>query len=197
MRCGGPGKPRSPLPTWLCANYDDMCERLKREMSTNQSRQPSCYDAGCFIEEPPAPMFCPTNQTQLAPSMFYLPRYFICLPHLFHQIPCPSCKSASHRTSTGEVIYLHVLSWPRMPRRVINIDSHTYLIGQHYYCGDLRCKKTYHSWSQSILDALPCSLVSHFPFHLTFHSGLTDQLAVLIRSSFGHALGPAPFAEMI
>ena len=48
MRCGGPGKPRSPLPTWLCANYDDMCERLKREMSTNQSRRPSCYDVSPF-----------------------------------------------------------------------------------------------------------------------------------------------------
>jgi hypothetical protein len=197
MRRGGPGKPRSSLPTWLRANYDDMCERLKREMSTNQSRRPSCYDAGRFIEEPPAPIFCPTNQTQLAPSMFYLPRYFIWLPHLFHRIPCPSCKSASHRTSTGEVIYLRVLSWPRMPRRVIDIDSHTYLIGQRYYCGDLRCKKTYQSWSQSILDALPRSLVSHFPFHLTFRSGLTDQLAALIRSSFGRGLGPAPFAEMI
>ena len=38
LRCGGPGKSRSSVPTWLHANYTDMCERLKKEMSKNQSR---------------------------------------------------------------------------------------------------------------------------------------------------------------
>ena len=84
-----------------------------------------------------------------------------------------------------------------MPRCVIDIDLHMYIIGQRYYCGDPRCKKTYQSWSQSILDAIPVSLASQCPFHLTFQSGLTDQLAALVWSSFGRGLGPSPFADMI
>ena len=84
-----------------------------------------------------------------------------------------------------------------MPRCVIDIDLHMYIIGQRYYCGDPRCKKTYQSWSQSILDAIPVSLASQCPFHLTFQSGLTDQLAALVQSSFGRGLGPSPFTDMI
>src|SRR5882762_1843984 len=97
----------------------------------------------------------------------------------------------------GGVVYLCILSWPCMPWRVIGIDSHTYIIGQCYYCGDLQCGKSYRSWSQAILNTIPPFLASQFPFHLTFRSSLIDQLAVLVRSSFGHGLGPTPFVEMI
>jgi hypothetical protein len=194
MQCGGPGKPQSSIPTWLRANYTNTCEKLKKEMSANQSRRPLCYDTGRFIVEPPAPIFDPRT-VQVSPAMFYQPKYFVWLPHLFHRIPCPSCKSAGHRTSRGDVIYLRVLSWPRMPRRVIDVDSHIYIIGQRYYCGDMRCKRTYQSWSRSILDAIPPSVASQLPFHLTYRSGLTDQLAALVRSSFGRGLGLTPFAE--
>jgi hypothetical protein len=196
MRRGGPGKFRSSILTWLRASYTDTCERLKSEMTKNRSGWPSCYDASHFVEDPPAPIFN-THQVQTSPSMFYLPRYFVWLPHLFHCIPCPLCKSARCMTHKGDIIYLQILSWPQMPRRVIDVDSHTYIIGHRYYCGDQRCGRTFQSWSQSILNVLPPSLASQFPFHLTYRSGLTDQLAALVWSSFGRGLGPTPFAEMI
>jgi hypothetical protein len=166
-------------------------------MVKNQSGKPSCYDVGHFVEEPAEPFFSCTCVFQVLPWMFYTPRYFIWIPHLFHHIPCPSCKSAKQRMSNGGVVYLWVLSFPRMPHHIIDLDSHIYIIGLWYYCGHELCGKTYQSWSQSILDIIPPSLTSQVPFHLTYQSGLTDQMAAIVRSSFGCGLGPAPFADMI
>jgi hypothetical protein len=101
MRRRGPGKARSSIPTWLHANYTDTCERVKKEMVANPSGRPSCYNAGHFIEEPSAPIFSSACHAQVYPFIFYLPWYFIWLPHLFHRIPCLSCKSANCKTSKG------------------------------------------------------------------------------------------------
>ena len=57
MRCGGPGKARSTMPTWLQENYNDTCERLRNEMHRNASKWPSCYEAGQFFMYPPASIF--------------------------------------------------------------------------------------------------------------------------------------------
>jgi hypothetical protein len=71
---------------------------------------------------------------------------------------------------------------------IIDLDAHVFIIGQQYYCGHLLCEKTYQSWSQAILDAIRLTLTLQFPFHLTYQSGLTDQLAAFVWSSFGHLL---------
>jgi hypothetical protein len=85
---------RSAMPTWLCDDYHDTCERLKLEMQKNVSGKPCCYDAGQFYDLPRLPLFNSLNQVQLEPSSFYRPTYFVWLPHLFARIPCPSCKLA-------------------------------------------------------------------------------------------------------
>ena len=84
-----------------------------------------------------------------------------------------------------------------MPQRVVGVESNVYIIGQRYYCGDAQCKKTYHSWLPAILDVIPPYIASEFRFHLTYQSGLTDDLVALLHSCFQRGLGPSPFTEMI
>jgi len=194
---GGPGKVHSTIAKWLYTDYKDMCERLKNEMRRNISGKPNCYDGGQFIINPPAPIFEASRRYQLSPQIFQRPRYFVWLPHLFHRIPCPSCKLAGRTRKDGGAVMLCLLSWPRMPRRVTDIEANIFIIGQRYYCGDERCRRTYQSWSKAILDAIPQSLATHFTYSLTFRSGLTDRLVALLRSCFQRGMGPSPFAEMI
>ena len=191
-----PSKPRSSMPNWLKADYDDTCERLRIEMKKNLSGKPSCYNAGLFTDAARPPIFA-SNNVQLTPSAFYKPTYFVWLPHLFGRIPCPSCKIANRRMEKGGHVFLSVHSWPRLPRRVVDIDRNMYIIGHRYYCGNSGCGKTYQSWSQAILDAIPPPLASCFNFHLTHRCGMTDQLVGLLRASFQRGIGPWPFTEMI
>jgi hypothetical protein len=194
----GPSKLRSSMPNWLKTNYDDKCEQLRIEMKKNVSGRPSCYDAGRFTDTVPPPIFaCASNNIQLSPSAFHQPTYFVWLPHLFHRIPCPSCKNANRRTKNGGAVFLSLLSWPRLPRRIVDIDRNVFIIGYRYYCGHEACRKTYQSWSQAVLDVIPPPLATYFTFHLTHRCGMSDGLVGLLRASFQRGIGPAPFAEMI
>jgi hypothetical protein len=196
-RRGGPGKPRSTIPKWLQGDYKDRCELLRKEMHSNPSRLPSCYDLGQFVITPPAPIFMSSRHRQLTPRMFYQPTYFVWLPHLFHRIPCPACQAAGRKRANNEPVLLQVKGWPRMPRRVVDIEANLFIIGHRYLCGDSSCRRTYQSWSPAILNAIPSSVAAHFTHHLTFRNGLTDRLATLLRSCFQRGLGPSPFTDMI
>jgi hypothetical protein len=109
---------------WLRENYNDTCEQLRNEMRRNSSKWPSCYDAGQFVMYPLAPIFT-SHCHQLLPKLFYQPHYFIWLLHLFHRIPCPSCKEAGCKKDGGPV-FLRVKGWPHMPRRVFDIECVVY-----------------------------------------------------------------------
>ena len=189
--------PRTSIPTWLISEYKDICEQLRVEMRTSNSRKPACYDAGQFFLNPKNPFFATANQFQISPTVFYRPRYFIWLPHLFVKIPCPSCKKAGRTRADGSAPMLYLLGWPRAPRRVVDIEFCIYIFGYRYNCNHGDCKETFQSWSSAILDVLPRPLAAQFTFHLTFRCGLTDRLVALLRSSFQRGLGPTPFSEMI
>jgi hypothetical protein len=197
MRHDGPRKACSTIATWLRQDYQDVIERIRREITKNSSNRPSCYERGQFYDQPHLPIFAASRCAQLDPIMFYQPTYFIWLPHLFVKIPCPACKSAGRKRNDGQPSMLALHSWPHMPRRVVDINSCIFIIGRRYRCGHRDCGHTYQSWSRAILDIIPKSLSSHFPHHLTFCNGLTDQLVAVLQSSFQRGLGPAPFAEMI
>jgi hypothetical protein len=102
MRRGRPGKACWTMPTWLRENYNDTCKQLRNKMCRNASKWPFCYDAGQFIMYPPAPIFT-SHCHQLLPKLFYQPHYFVLLPHLFHHIPCLSCKDAGCKKDGGLV----------------------------------------------------------------------------------------------
>jgi hypothetical protein len=197
MKRGGPGKPRSAMPTWLRQHYQSTCDQIKQEIEQNPSGKPSCYASGQFYISPGAPIFRNASSTP-QPIQFYTPTYFVWLPHLLvKRIPCPACLSAGRKRKNGSEAMLALHSWPRMPRRVVDLEFNIFIIGHRYYCSNEGCGHTYQSWSKAILDILPKSVSLYFTHHLTFRSGLTDRLVAVLRSSFQRGLGPSPFAEMI
>lgn len=196
----GKTQPRPTLPLWLSADYNNVCERLRCEMARNPSGKPSCYDSGQLFFLPRAPMFVAQRVAQVHPALFYLRRYFVWLPHLLIQpgrIHCPACKTAHRTNKDGQAVLLRCSSFPRAPRRIIDIEDNLYIIGYRYYCGHDDCKKTYPSWSPALLSVLPPSISAEFTFILSYRNGITDQLAGLLRSSFQRGLGPSPFVKMI
>lgn len=197
-RRGGPGKSRASIPTWLGVYYADLVVSLETEIKCNPSHRPSCYDRGSFFIHGKRPIFATDHILQLYPHMFYLPDFFIWLPHLFvSKIPCPACLAAKRTSQKKKTINLHLHGWVQHPRRVIDLDSNVWLAGRRYHCDHPDCKKTYQSWSPAILNVLPKWLSDEFPFHLTHRCGLSDRLVALLRSSFQRGIGPSPFTKMI
>lgn len=190
--------PRSAIPTWLNRNYADTRERLTAQMKSNSSGRPTCYTNGTFIDGTPYTFFAADHKTQPSPEDFYQPRYFVWLPHcLVKKIPCPGCLANKRKGANGSSIYLRNKGWPKAPRRVVDLEECIYIIGYRYVCGHQDCKKTYTSWSPSLVSALPRSLAMEFTHHLTFRSGLTDRVVSLMRTCFQHGIGSGPFAELI
>jgi hypothetical protein len=187
---------RSTLPSWLLTDYADVRERLASEIRGNPSHKPTCYDRGSFIDGSPFAFFNAKNKFQVHPELFYKPTYFVWIPHLFTQrIPCPDCLSHKRKTPKGTHPFLTPNGWPKSPRRVVDLDRLIYVIGHRYYCAN--CQKSYQSWSPGLLSALPRSLAMQFTFHLTYRSGLSDNVVSLMRGCFLQGIGPVPFANMI
>ncbi|KAI0281535.1 hypothetical protein BC826DRAFT_1140742 [Russula brevipes] len=189
---GGPasqGKPRSALPRWLKQSYSSVCQELRNGMVKNARGMlvPKCYAQGSFFFSEENRFLALDGRRQLSPTMFYEPRYFVWLPHVFARIPCPSCNNSS--------AFLSPHSMARSPRRAVDIDRVVYIIGQRYRC--LKCGRSFQGWSKPVLDVLPPALSAQFPFHLTHRGGLSDALVALLRSCFQRGIGPSPFAEMI
>nr|VWO95947.1 Carboxylic ester hydrolase (EC [Ganoderma boninense] len=194
-----PTPSRSTLPVWLQADYNEVCDHLRVEMERGGSGCPSCYDDGRFVLCPRNIVFSSRNIFNLNPALFYLPEYFVWIPHLLgERIPCPACRSAGRTsTKTGRTVLLQCKGWPHSPHRVVDMESNLYIIGYHYRCPEEACGKTYQSWSPMILDVLPAAVASQFTFFLTHRNALSDRLVALLRSSFQHGIGPVPFSEII
>ncbi|KAI0683211.1 hypothetical protein BC835DRAFT_1311178, partial [Cytidiella melzeri] len=158
---------------------------------------PTCYDSGSFEMNPPSPVFATHNVVQIVPSTFYKARFFIWLPHTLGRIPCPECKEAGWYGEKGRPVLLQKLGWPQGPRRVVDVNNILFIIGFRYRCGRPECKRTYLSWSPTILNVLSPFLASSFKFHLTSRCALSDQLAGLLRHCFQRGIGPSPFSDMI
>jgi hypothetical protein len=54
----------------------------------------------------------------------------------------------NHWTKKGSTVFLSLLSWPRLPHRIVDIDRNIFVIGYPYYCGHEVCGTTYQSWLQ-------------------------------------------------
>lgn len=187
------------MPVWLKQQYDDAREHLRAEMQTNVSHKPTCYDHGSFYHGPSSPFFSCNQKYQPMPEDLYSPRFFVWLPHHLQPegIPCPECTTAGRKNRQGDPVRLQLLGWPKAPRRVVDLEECTFIIGYRYRCADERCKRTYQSWSPSLISALSRSLALQFTHHLTYWSGLTDAVVQLMRSCFQRGIGPQPFADMI
>lgn len=167
-------------------------------MRKSPRKRPRCYEAGTFVDGSPYPYFAAEYRQRPQPRHLYSPSYFIWLPHvLVNRIPCPACVAAGRCGKNKSPICLRVLGWPKSPCRVVDIEKNIYIVGHRYRCVQDDCKKTYQSWSPSLLRVLPPALALQFTHRLTYRGGLTDRVATLMRSCFQQGTGPTPFAEML
>lgn len=191
-------KTRVTLPVWLSEHYGDVCAELNALKA--KGKPPSCYDNGCFVLPMKLPIFQLKNVVQLEPSMFYRPEFFIWFPHLLlsNGIPCPACRAAGRRRkSDGQEVLLRLHSLPQAPRRIVDLQYNTYVIGQRYHCGHDDCGKSYLSWSTAIMDVLPPVVKSQFPFFLTRRCGVSNRVLELLRHCFQRGVGPLPFSNLL
>lgn len=185
---------RSTMPTWLANEYDIARDQLAHQI--NATGQPECYRRGIFYHGGENSFLQYQSIFRLEPAMFQHYPWFVWLPHVLlgGRIPCPDCRH-NHRTRQGKPVLLQSLGWVDKPRRVVDIDHNTFIIGYRYRC--VTCHHTYRSWSTSILNVLPRALAAQFTFRLTFRCGLSDQLAALLRDTFRSGMGPEVFTQMI
>jgi len=193
---------RATLPTWLNDSYERTVEKLKGEIKQNQSRRPSCYDRGSFVEGVRNTFFDIDKAAAPSLAALYQPQYFIWLPHfLVKGIPCPCCASAvpprKHLDGAVKDVMLWNHGWAEYPRRITDLDQSIYLIGCRYKCSHPDCSKTYLSWSPAILRALPPILAGQFSHHLTHRAGLSDRVVALLRSCALQGVSFHAFANMI
>ena len=165
-------------------------------MGKNPSCLPFCYDHNMFYEGNENPFLAAWKTFQLSAGVFHQPCFFIWLPHLLvDRIPCPSCCETGQWPAKGPMAYLQRHGFAKQPHQAVDIDQIVYIIGYYYLCGN--CCKSYQSWSPSILSILPPAVAHQFQFHLTYHSGLTERLATLLREAFWAGTGLQQFTTMI
>lgn len=113
------------------------------------------------------------------------------------RIPCPACRDAGRQPVKSSCVYLQKHGFAPYPRRVVDVDRNTYIVGYRYACGHKDCRKTFFSWSSAILSVLPPPLRDQFEFRLTYRCGLTSKLVSLLRETFSAGVGPEQFTTMI
>jgi hypothetical protein len=188
----------SAKPNWLPNEYKRLRERLTVEMNQNSSHMPSCYERNSFYDGTDSTFLAARSTFQLDAGIFYQPLFFVWLPHvLVDRIPYPACLTARRVRNLGSVVHLQKHGFTDMARRVVDIDRNIYIVGYRYLCGHKDCKRVYQSWSPAILQVLPPALARAFEFRLTYRSGITQQLATLLRESFRSGIGPDQFTTMI
>ncbi|KAG1729206.1 uncharacterized protein EDB91DRAFT_1060137 [Suillus paluster] len=167
-------------------------------MRSNSSHLPTCYDHHTFFDGAENAFLVARSTFQLTPGLFHQPRFFVWLPHLLvDRIPCPSCLKAGRQVTRGSRVYLQKHGFANQPRRVVDIDRNIFIVGYRYVCGHKDCRKSFQSWSPSIIHLLPAPIADQFVFRLTHRSGLSNCLAMLLRESFRSGVGPDQFTTMI
>jgi hypothetical protein len=188
-------KLRSTMPTWLANEYKVIRDQVTKEMKLTKT--PTCYNKGTFFIGDENPYLKQRFTFEVNPGAFHHHPWFIWLPHclLGMRIPCPDCLKNHCKLSNNSTVYLQSLGWAKKARRVVDVDQVLFIAGWRYQC--ILCRHTYCSWSPAILNILPPALAAQFTFKLSFRSGLTNQLADLLRISFQSGMGPDKFTHMI
>lgn len=164
---------RSVMPHWLKTDYANTRERLAREMKSNASRKPTCYDRETFLDGAVSPFFASHRKFQPMPEDFYKPRYFIWIPHLLAgRIPCPSCRLSGRKNSQNTPVLLQAKGWPKAPRRIG--DPHNVTGWLLVFCWkDNMSVMRITSVAKYVLTVVSCG---HFPCHLAGQSIRRQQM---------------------
>ncbi|PPQ85721.1 hypothetical protein CVT24_001668, partial [Panaeolus cyanescens] len=165
------------MPDW---EYYYFIHTIRPMITTKVDRtlqSPQCYRGQSMWIEPPDPVFS-LARAQLDPTLLYLPRVFLWLPHfLVTSLNCPYCSNVLEKNG------------PLPPRRVSGLDQNFRLVSWGYYCRD-GCKTHFAGWSQALIDSLPAHVRLSFPAVLSHRSGLSREVVTLLRVSNQHKMGP-------
>ncbi|KAK9312672.1 hypothetical protein V1524DRAFT_369208, partial [Lipomyces starkeyi] len=135
------------------------------------------------------------SMNSLSPAPCYLPKVFYWIPHQARGVKlyCPTCRAEGKSRPLAEK------GWGNDPRRVTDIDQNWYLYSRQYVCkkdySHHGCGKRF--WGSLLLDVLPAGLRGQFPAFLTRRSGISLEVARMLRISFSSGMGPAPLRSMI
>ncbi|KAK7002064.1 hypothetical protein R3P38DRAFT_2356625, partial [Favolaschia claudopus] len=173
--------------------------RLDNEIKTHQ--MPLCYVRGDFFDRPPHPVFALHNSmkgTGLNPRDLYLRDVFVWLPYLLPG--CPKrfiCTCGAALSRNGELRLRTVL-----PRRVRHIPKDFFLFTNRFICDGLRlnepgCGTSWQGTDPHVLAQLPRQVQVAFPAYISPRGAISKLMVRLMRNSFSHRLGAAPFAEMV
>ncbi|KAK6985101.1 hypothetical protein R3P38DRAFT_3450499 [Favolaschia claudopus] len=171
--------------------------RLDREIKVHN--MPLCYVQGSFYDRPPHPVFALHNGMKgdgLDPRDLYLRDVFIWLPYLLPGSPerfiC-TCGGALSRNGFND---------DPIARRVRHIPDDFFLFTNRFICDDRRlnepgCGKSWQGTDPHVLAQLPRQVQVAFPAYISPRGAISKLMIRLMRNSFSHRHGAAPFAEMV
>ncbi|KAK6971914.1 hypothetical protein R3P38DRAFT_2586309, partial [Favolaschia claudopus] len=171
--------------------------RLDSEIKIHN--MPLCYVRGDFFDRPPHPVFALHNSlagTGLNPSGLYLRDVFIWLPYLLPGCPkrfmC-TCGSALSRNGFND---------DPIARRVRHIPDDFFLFTNRFICDGRRvnepgCGTSIQGTDPHILAQLPRQVQVAFPAYISPRGAVSKLMVRLMRNTFSHRHGAAPFAEMV
>ncbi|KAK7017601.1 hypothetical protein R3P38DRAFT_3559537 [Favolaschia claudopus] len=171
--------------------------RLDREIKVHN--MPLCYVRGTFYDRPPHPVFALHNGMKvngLDPRDLYLRDVFIWLPYLLPGSPTRficTCGGALSRNGFND---------DPIARRVRHIPDDFFLFTNRFICDDRRlnepgCGKSWQGTDPHVLAQLPRQVQVAFPAYISPRGAISKLMIRLMRNSFSHRHGAAPFAEMV
>jgi len=172
------------MPNWLYAYFRDTIEpMIKKKDGRNLVQPPAFTDAkshapSSFWIYPPEPTLVLRRQ-KFDPTILYLPRVFLWLPHFFVKtLNCPKCRKPLEKNGALR------------PRRITDVDDTFYIVSWAYYCRQ-SCRAYFHGWSKPLLESLPAYLRLAFPATLSRMTGLSRNVMSLLRVGNQHKMGPS------
>ncbi|KAK7019948.1 hypothetical protein R3P38DRAFT_2536008 [Favolaschia claudopus] len=172
--------------------------RLDSEIKIH--KMPLCYTRGHFFDRPAHPVFALHNSMKgagLNPRDLYLRDVFIWLPYLLPGCPkrflC-ACGAALSRNAG--------FNDDPIARRVRHIPDDFFLFTNRFVCDGRRlnepgCGTSWQGTDPHVLAQLPRHVQVAFPAYISPRGAISKLMVRLMRNSFSHRLGAAPFAEMV
>ncbi|KAK7021556.1 hypothetical protein R3P38DRAFT_2533683, partial [Favolaschia claudopus] len=192
--------------------------KARRDDEIKKYKMPLCYIRGDFFDRPPHPVFALHNSMKgsgLNPSDLYLRDVFIWLPYLL-----PGCPTRFICTC-GAALSRNGFNDDPIARRVRHIPDDFFLFTNRFICDDRRlnepgCGTSWQGTDPHILAQLPRQVQVAFPgtifgygpiihsfnpslasAYISPRGAISKLLVRLMRNSFSHRHGAAPFSEMV
>nr|GAT42490.1 predicted protein [Mycena chlorophos] len=171
------------FPTWFASQFAAV--RAKVEHAASRT---AFLAGGTFWIRPKAAWYR-LGTTNPTPSHLFSAEFFFWDPLTVlgpnFALACPKPGCSHHLTQYGFV---------DRPRRVVDIESCFWLVGNNYGCRS--CGLRLRSWDARVLAKIPPELAAEFPAHLRHRSALSTRAFGVVRSCFQHGMGSAEVSDL-